>query len=522
MWRFLAGPALLLMGALAGVAPAAAQTTLKVGPAIVPRVLDPHHSTAVPTRHFGYLVFDTLFGIDSKFDARPQMVESYTVSSDRLLYTFTLRPGLTWHDGKPVTAADCVASLRRWWTRDPGGQVLAKNASALEVVNARTFRLELREPSEFVLYTLAKTGAPVPFMMPERIAKTPISEPISEIVGSGPYRFRADLHNPGERIVLDRFEGYVPRPEPTQWTAGGKIARTPRIELLNVPKGQAQVNALLKGDLDFIEEMPFDHLPLVDNSKVAQSGSIMLYGEQAVLRLNHLQPPFDSLTVRQAVAHAIDRKRYADVVAGDPRFATPCAAIFGCKAPYSSEEGIPAHDLQQARAYLRTAGVDFSKPIVMLHVTDAPPITAMGGVTRQILQELGFTVQVVSLDFQTFVLQRTNPGPPAQGGWHVAHTTFGIGDQFHPLSNPFLVAVGYPDGQWGWPKDPETELLKLKFAAATDFSERLRIAELIQTRAYEQVLYLPVAQFLPPSAWRNNVDGALKSPVLLLYNLEKK
>src|SRR5882757_4698625 len=161
----------LVAGALLVSAPAVSQTTtLRVAPETLSRVLDPHFTTSFTTRDFGYLVYDTLFAVDDKFEAKPQMVESWKVSDDKLTYTFTLRPSLLWHDGQPVTAADCVASLKRWASRDSMGQTLMKFTASLEPVDAATFKLVLKEPYGLVLDSLAKVGAPVPFMMPERIA----------------------------------------------------------------------------------------------------------------------------------------------------------------------------------------------------------------------------------------------------------------------------------------------------------------------------------------------------------------
>jgi len=245
-------------------------------------------------------------------------------------------------------------------------------------------------------------------------------------------------------------------------------------------------------------------------------------GFQAVMRMNHLQPPFDNVKVRQAIALAVDRTQYAAVVAGDPKFATDCAAIFGCGMPYESREGIPARNLAAAKALLKDAGVDFSKPIVMLHVANAPGIAALGNVTRQLLVDLGFQVDMQAMDFQTFATRRLNTKPVGEGGWNIAHTTNTVPDQGNPLSNPFLVALGAPASAWGWPTDPKTEELRLKFATAPDIGARKALASEIQVRAYEQVLYLPLAQFTTPSAWRNNLQGVLKSPAMLLYNIEKK
>jgi len=517
--------------ALAGIAalallPAAArsqaQSVLRVAPETLSRILDPHFTTSFTTRDFGYLVYDTLFAVDDKFEPRPQMVERYSLSDDKLTYTFTLRPGLLWHDGQKVTGADCVASIRRWASRDPMGQVLMKFLAALEAPDDSTIRLVLKEPYGLVLDSLAKIGAPVPFMMPARIAATPGSEQVKEIVGSGPYRFRADLHEPGVKLVLEKFADYKPRSEPPVWASGAKIARVDRIEMLGIPDPQTQVSALIKGEVDYLERVPADLLPLFDAKSGARAEVVGALGFQAVMRMNHLQPPFNNPKVRQAIALAIDRAQYAAVVAGDPKLATGCAAVFGCGMPLESRDGIPPHDLAAARALLKESGVDLSVPVVMLHVANAPGIAALGNVTRQLLVDLGFKVDMQAMDFQTFATRRLNTKPVSEGGWNIAHTTNTVPDQGNPLSNPFLVALGAPASAWGWPTDPATEELKLKFARAGDMAARKAIAAEIQKRSYEQVLYLPLAQFTTPSAWRNDLEGVLKSPVMLLYNIGKK
>src|SRR5262245_532542 len=101
------------VSALPMAAPAQAQTILRAAMHSDLKVLDPVWTTALISTHHGYLVYDTLFALDEKLQVQPQMVETYEVSPDKLVWTFTLREGLEFHDGTPVTAEDCVASLKR-------------------------------------------------------------------------------------------------------------------------------------------------------------------------------------------------------------------------------------------------------------------------------------------------------------------------------------------------------------------------------------------------------------------------
>ena len=135
------------------------------------------------------MVYDTLFALDENFTPQPQMVENHTVSEDGLIYEFTLREGLQWHDGAQVTAQDCVASLLRWGARDGMGQRLMDMTASLETINGLTFRLTLKEPYGLVIDSLAKLSSNVPFMMPERLAKTDPFEQVPVTIGSGPYKY---------------------------------------------------------------------------------------------------------------------------------------------------------------------------------------------------------------------------------------------------------------------------------------------------------------------------------------------
>lgn len=144
--------------------------------------LDPHFTPAYISRTFGFMVFDTLFAKDSKGEIKPQMVQDWKVSPDGLVYTFTLRDGLKWHDGQPVTSADCVASLRRWGQRNALGRRVFAITASLEPSDAKTFVLTLKEPSGLVIDALGNPVSPGAFMMPERVAKTPADQRITEIM----------------------------------------------------------------------------------------------------------------------------------------------------------------------------------------------------------------------------------------------------------------------------------------------------------------------------------------------------
>lgn len=153
------------------------------------RISDPMFSTAWTARNHGYNIYDTLFSTDSQFQIKPQMVESFETSADRLVWTFQLRSGLKFHDGAPVTSADVLPSLARWSKRDSMGQKLMEFVVEMTAVDERTFRIKLNQPCGFLLQALGKPNSSVPFIMPARIAATPADQAVTDYIGSGPFHF---------------------------------------------------------------------------------------------------------------------------------------------------------------------------------------------------------------------------------------------------------------------------------------------------------------------------------------------
>jgi peptide/nickel transport system substrate-binding protein len=486
--------------------------TLRVVPETLTRILDPHFTTSFTTRDFAYLVFDTLFAMNDRWEPQPQMVESWTRSPDGLVWIFTLRDGLLWHDGTAVTAEDCVASLRRWGARDAlGGALLAATAS-LEALDAKTFRFTLREAFGLVLEALAKPGALVPMMMPARLAATPPSTPVTEMVGSGPYRFSTAEYRPGDRIVLTRNPAYRPRPEPANWASGGKVARFERVELLAIPDVATQVAALTTGEADYLERVPSENLTTLERNRAVRVQVASPTGFQGIMRFNHSAAPFDDVRVRRAVMLAVNQQDYLDASAARAEFQRRCLSMFGCGTPMETDAGMPrGPDLAAARTALVAAGVDFSRSITILHPGDAPGIAALGLVSQGLLTQLGFRVELATMDLNTWFGRRNRPE-----GWHLFHTTNTVPDMQSPLQNPFL-ARGFA----GWPDDAVIATQRAAYAAAPDAAARRAVAEELHRRAAEAGFYMPLGQFVAASAWRAELQGVLPGPAMFLWNLSR-
>ncbi len=326
-----------LSAALALSSPAHAKTLTAVMHSDL-RIIDPGFTGAYITRDHGYMVYDTLLATDSDFKIQPQMAD-WKVSADKLTYIFTLRDGLKWHDGSPVTAEDCVASLKRWSKNETMGQTLMDFTATIEATDDRTITLKLKEPYGLVLESIGKPSSIVPFMMPKRLAETPPGQQIKEQIGSGPFKFVQAEFQPGVKAVYEKNTDYVPRKEPPNWTSGGKVVKVDRVEWITMPDAQTAVNALQSGDIDFLENLPFDLVTMLAANKDLKVETLDKLGFQTIGRMNFLYPPFDNVKVRRAAFLALNQKDVLDALVGNSEYYQVCGAVFGCDTPLATDAG---------------------------------------------------------------------------------------------------------------------------------------------------------------------------------------
>src|SRR6266403_1425224 len=382
---------LALVAALSSQAIAAGKTITAVMHSDL-RTTDPGITTAYITRDHGYMVYDTLLATDSNFKIQPQMAE-FKVSDDKLTYTFTLRDGLKWHDGAPVTAEDCVASLRRWGKRDGMGQKLMSFTASIEATDAKTITLKLKEPYGLVLESIGKPSSVVPFMMPKRIAETPADKAISEQIGSGPFKFLPAEFQPGVKVAYEKNKDYVPRKEPASWASGGKVVKVDRVEWITMADAQTAVNALQSGDIDFMENPSFDLLPVLAANKDIKVETLNKLGFQTLGRMNFLNPPFDNVKVRRAALKAMNQKDVLDALVGNPEYYRICGAFFVCDTPLATDVGsevlVKGNGMAEAKKLLAESGYD-GTPIVIMAPGDVVTLKAQPIVAAQLMKEAGF------------------------------------------------------------------------------------------------------------------------------------
>jgi peptide/nickel transport system substrate-binding protein len=488
------------------------------------RILDPITTTAYITRNHGYMVYDTLFAMDEKFQIKPQMVDKYEASKDQLTHTFTLRDGLKFHDGAPVRSADCIASIDRWAKRDALGQKLAEAVESWRAVNDKTFQLKLKKPFPLLLEALGKPSSNVPFIMPERIAKTDAFKNIEDPTGSGPFKMVKAEWVPGNKVIYVKNTDYVPRKEPPSWASGGKVVKVDRVEWLYIPDSATAAAAINAGEADWWEQMPPDLIPVLARNKNVIVKNIDPLGSMGLLRFNFLYPPFNNEKMRQALLYVVNQQDYVLGIAGDPKNGHPCFSYFTCGTPLASENGADPlkgpRNFDRARQLVKEAGYKGER-VVIIDATDQPIVHAQSLLTLELLKKIGINAEIQAGDWGTLITRRTVKDPPEKGGWNIFHTWLVGPDMVNPAVNFPLRGTG--DKAWfGWPTDAKIEELREAWFNANDAAASKKAADAVQRRAFEFVPFVPTGQFILPTAYRSNISGVIIAPIALLWNVEKR
>ncbi len=502
---------------------AQAQTkALKIVPHANITILDPVWTTAFVTRNHGYMIYDTLFGTDLEGRVKPQMVDTWSASKDNRVWTFTLRDGLEFHDGKPVTSEDVVASLKRWASRDSFGGVMAKSLDSYETPNAKTFVIKFKQPFGVMLEALGKPSSNVPFIMPARIAATPGSEQIKENIGSGPYKFVSAEYKPGERLVYVKNDKYKPRAEPPNGTTGGKTVYLDRVEWVIIRDPQTQYNALLAGEVDIVEQPAFEQYASLKAAKDVQIVDAQPAGLQYIFRFNHLHAPFDNVKIRQAAMVAMGQEAFLKTQVGAPGMYKFCKSMFPCGTPYASENtGMYTGTANPAKAKQMLADAGYKgEPIVLMRPTDLASIAKLPLVAKQQLEAAGFKVDMQQSDWATLLARRAKKDAPDKGGWNAFMTAWTAGDIQNPLTMAMLNATG-DKGWFGWQDDKVIEELKAKFAQAGTEAEKKKLAEQLQLRAIETATHVHLGQYNNPAALRTNISGLVPGGAQVYWNIKK-
>lgn len=517
---------ILLGAAAAGLArPAIAQgaKTLTMMPQAILTSIDPIWSSSQISRNLGFMVFEPLYGRDAAGVPRPLMLEGDRVEDDGKRWTMKLREGLVWHDGTKVLAQDCIASIRRWIKRDSTGVSMAARLDALEAADDRTIVWRFARPYPHLRSLLSKVVQPV-LMMPERLAATDPFKQIPEAIGSGPFRWVAGEHVLGSQAVFARFDGYVPRQEPASYMAGGHKVLLDRVIWRMIPDAATAANALVTGEVDWIEIPLPDLLPMLRKTRGVRTGVLDKAGQILFLRPNHTIAPTNIVTVRKAMMAAMRQQEVIDaVMGGDPENGQVDVGFLATGKKEVDEAGrdmtLRRYTRDEVKALVEKSGYQGEK-LVLLHATDHNFFNPMASVAARLLGEAGFNVDDQAMDWGTVQTRRTSREPLGKGGWSMFPTQVAVAEYRDLIGTGFMRGNGR-EGWFGWPNDPRMEEIYDAWLSSSDPAEQTKLERDYELQGFASVPFIPLGRFRQTSAWRDNVSGILEGPSAVFWNATK-
>ena len=488
----------------------AAQRTLRFVPYSNLIATDPVWSISVISLEHAFMTCDQLYGIDDRFVPRPQMAAGHEVSDDGLRWRFALRDGLRFHDGEPVRAADCVASIARWAKRDPFGQRMAALADEMRVTGDRDFEIRLKRPFAQMLYGL---GATTCFIRPERLARTDAFQQITDQTGSGPFRFLPDEFMSGSRVAYARHDGYVPRQEPPVMWSGGKMAYFDRVEWHILPDAATAAAALRTGEVDWVERPLLDLVPALQKAPGVTVRNLHPLGLFSILWLNTAAPPFDNPKLRHALLPAVQQTDFMLAVVGDqPDLMRDGVGFFTPASPFASAAGLDVltgpRSLATARRLVAESGYKGERVVLM--VSDVPESIAMAQVAQALFKELGLVVDYQTMDYGTLAARSRSTDPAVRAGWSCYCIAWAGLWPTNPGSNVPLA---------GYTPDPAMAALRAQWFEAADLPTQKAVADRMQLRAVEQPPFIPLGQFFVPHAFRSKLSGFVPAPITAFWNV---
>jgi peptide/nickel transport system substrate-binding protein len=493
------------------IAQPAKAATLRFVPQANLTLLDPVFTTATVTSNHGYYVFDTLYSNGPDGLAHPQMAAGHDISDDKRTWRIRLRDGLRFHDGEPVRASDCIASIQRWSVRDPFGQLLAAAVDSYQAADDRTIVVKLKRPFPLLATALGKADSAVPFIFPARLAAAAPDKAITEMVGSGPYRFNAAEYVSGSRVVYDKFDQYVSRDEPAIWATGAKRAFYPRIEWTVIPDSATAGAALQNNEVDWWEQPLADLLPLLARDPNITIQVDQPWGRMSEMILNQSQPPFDNVRVRRAAMMGVRQQDYMRATFGDDTSLWRVSKdVFPFGTPYYSDAdaGLMGGDIALATRMLKESGYAGEK-VVVLNPTDFPVIHPLGLVTADALTKIGMNVDLQETDWGSVVQRRASMQPVDKGGWSVFHTFSSAVVLSSPATHPLLSGRG-KQGWFGWWSNAEAMALTDQWLNAPDTAAQSKAALALAHVAMTDAGAILVGQYYGKTAFRKSITGVLQ------------
>jgi peptide/nickel transport system substrate-binding protein len=478
---------------------------LRVGMIGEPPTLDAHATTAVITREIGINVFEGLYALDGKYQPVPLLAEGHEVLDGGKRYTIRLRKDVKFHNGKALTAADVVASLKRWGAMASTGKAIFKTVEAVEAKGPQAVEIRLKEPSGALLTVLAQVDNAA-VVYPKEVLDAAGEGQLKEFVGTGPFRFVE--HKPDRHIRLARFDGYAARAEPASGLAGRRTAHLDEILFMPVPDYATRQAGMLTGEYDYIQQVKPDQVDRIKAAPGVEPVIVKPYGWVTIV-FNTKQGLMTDARLRQAAQATLDVEPMLLAGLGHRDFYRLDPGLFFQELLWHSRTSAALYnqrDKDKAKRLLKDAGYA-GQPMRWIVTTEYEHHYKPAVVAKSQLEEVGFKIDLQVSDWATVVQRRNKPEL-----WEVFSTAF----VFTPEpSSSAQVLCEWP----GWWCNAEKEQLLQAMAREPDDKKRLATWEKVQTLFYAEAARIKVGDYYRLDARRKEVQGYAPGPYMHFWNV---
>jgi peptide/nickel transport system substrate-binding protein len=478
---------------------------LRVGMIGEPPTLDGHTTTAVITREIAVNIFEGLYALDGKYQPVPLLAEGHDVLDGGRRYAIRLRKDVTFHNGKPLTSADVVASLKRWGTTAGTGKATFKVVEAVEAKGPHALEIRLKEPSGSLLTVLAGVDNAA-FIYPKEIIDAAADKPLKDFVGTGPFKFVE--HRPDRHVKLARHDGYVARTEPSSGLAGRRTAWLDEILFIPVPDYATRQAGMITGEYDYIQQVKPDQYDRLKASPGVEAVVIKPYG-WATIAFNVKQGLMTDVRLRQAAQAALDVEPMMLAGVGHKDFYRIDPGLFFQELPWHSRASAALYnqrDKDKARRLLKEAGYA-GQPMRWIVTTEYEHHYKPAVVAKSQLEEVGFKIDLQVSDWATVVQRRNKPEL-----WDAFSTAFVFVPE--PATSSQVLC------EWpGWWCNPEKDALLQAMGRELDFKKRYALWEKVQTLFYQEAPRIKIGDYFRLDARRKDVAGYEPGPYMHFWNV---
>jgi peptide/nickel transport system substrate-binding protein len=430
-------------------AQAAQGSTLRVAYPLPVATLDPAKFRVGGLEYnYAHCVFNRLTAQDEKLQVIPDLAQSWDVSEDLKVYTFHLRPGVKFHNGKPFTAADVVFTYTRLKDKDVASVLRAALSvvDTIEALDPLTVKFTLSSPYSDLAAVVAQYQAQI---VCASAADTLTTKPI----GTGPFRFVE--YQPGNQLVVEKNPDYFVPGSP----------KVDRVVMRIIPEYTTSIAGLQNGELDLVYDLPPEQIDQLKDSKTARVEEVACGSWEGII-LNNAFKPFDDPRVREAFIKIVDRQAFTDIAMFG--HGTPTVSPIPPTHPFFRADLLTPPDIPGAKKLLAEAGYANGFPIEMIIATGSPWEERLGTVFRDAAKQIGVTVSLRIVPGDKFDAEMEGKIPFSVDGF------FG-----RPTPDTMLYAWYHSSGSWNntlWHyKNPEVDKILDAARATGDKAEQKKL-----------------------------------------------